>query len=106
MNCINEVTGILDLLYKHGWDERNGGNLSYILNDEEVASVCNPKNIIREFVYNDIDLSMLVGRYLVITGTGKYFKNCLKNPAGNLGIMKVLRGISHTMLEMMSKSKH
>jgi len=90
MNAINEVTEILDLLYKHGWDERNGGNLSYILTEEEVLEICNPNNVVRKFVYEDIDLSLLVNRYLIITGTGKYFKNCLKNPSENLGIMKVL----------------
>lgn len=89
MSCITEVCEILDLLYKHNWDERNGGNLSYILTLEEVLEVCNPDNIIREFKYS-FDMSELVGKYFVITGTGKYFKNCLKDPKNNLGIMKVL----------------
>ena len=39
MNCLDKVTEILDLLYKHNWDERNGGNLSYILTEEEVNSL-------------------------------------------------------------------
>ena len=39
MNCIEQVTNILDQLYVHGWDERNGGNLSYILTSEEVKSL-------------------------------------------------------------------
>ena len=95
MSCVNEVTEILDLLYKHGWDERNGGNLSYILTEEEVLKICNPSNITRKFSYPDIDLSLLVNRYLIITGTGKYFKNCLKDPENNLGIMKVID--SHTL---------
>lgn len=89
MSCIDEVTEILDLLYKHNWDERNGGNLSYILSEEEVKSVCNPNNIIREFKYS-FDMSELIGKFFIITGTGKYFKNCLKDPINNLGIMKVL----------------
>ena len=88
MSCINEVTEILDLLYKHDWDERNGGNLSYILTEEEVKEVCDINNVIRTFHY-DFDLSSLVGKYFIITGTVKYFKNCLKDPENNLGIMKV-----------------
>ena len=35
MEFINQVTDILELRYRHGWDERNGGNLSYLLSDEE-----------------------------------------------------------------------
>ena len=89
MKCINEVTEILDLLYKHNWDERNGGNLSYILTEDEVKSFCNINEIKRLFTY-DFDMSELVGKYFVITGTGKYFKNCLKDPENNLGVMKVL----------------
>ena len=30
MNGLEQVTDILEELYRHGWDERNGGNLSYI----------------------------------------------------------------------------
>ena len=89
MSCINDVCEILDLLYKHNWDERNGGNLSYILTHEEVLEVCDANTIIREFKYS-FDMTELVGKYFIITGTGKYFKNCLKDPKNNLGIMKVL----------------
>lgn len=88
MKCIEEVTEILDLLYKHGYDERNGGNLSYILNEDEILPIIH-NDVIREFKYEDIDLSLLIGKYFIITGTGKYFKNCLKDPETNLGIMKV-----------------
>jgi len=94
MKCINEVTEILDLLYKHNWDERNGGNLSYILKEEEVKEVCDINNVIRTFKY-DFDLTELIGKYFIITGTGKYFKNCLKDPENNLGIMRVED--SHTL---------
>jgi len=89
MNFIEEVTEMLDLLYKHNWDERNGGNLSYILKEDEVKEVCDINNIIKTFKY-DFDMSYLVGKYFIITGSGKYFKNCLKDPENNLGIVKVL----------------
>ena len=88
MNCIDQVTDILELLYNHNWDERNGGNLSYILLEEEVKEICDVNSPLREFHY-DFDMSDLVGKYFVITGTGKYFKNCKKDPKNNLGIMKV-----------------
>lgn len=88
MNCIEQVTEILDLLYKHNWDERNGGNLSYIVTEEEVKEICPQIKIIRTFHYN-FDLSPLIGKYFIITGTGKYFKNCLKDPKTNLGVLLV-----------------
>ena len=88
MDTILEVTEIIDLLYKHNWDERNGGNLSYILKEEEVKAICDIHQVQRTFTYS-FDMSTLVGKYFLITGTGKYFKNCLKDPKNNLGIVRV-----------------
>ena len=88
MNGLEQVTDILEELYRHGWDERNGGNLSYILTEEEVKQVCDINNVIREFKY-DFDLSSLVGKYFIITGTGKYFKNCLSSAI----VFFILRGL-------------
>ena len=89
MKLIEQVTDILSHLYNHGWDERNGGNLSYIATEEEVAEVCPLDSNLRSFTYPDCDLSALIGKYFVITGTGKYFKNCEKDPETNLGIVRV-----------------
>ena len=89
MDVIREVTDILDLLYNHNWDERNGGNLSYLLSEEEVKSLCDPSIITKTFKY-DFDMSPLIGKYFIITGTGSYFKNMKKAPEENLGIVKVI----------------
>lgn len=94
MKCIEEVCDILDLLYQHGWDERNGGNLSYRLTKEEVRTICEEDEFIRFFKY-DFNLEPLIGMYFLITGTGKYFKNCKKNPEENLGILQVID--AHTL---------
>ncbi len=89
MNVINEVVEILDLLYKHGWDERNGGNLSYIVTKEEVSEITDPDIVTRTFNYN-CDMTDLIGKYFVITASGSYFKNMVKASEENLGILKVL----------------
>ena len=39
LGFIDEIVDILDLLYFHGWDERNGGNLSYLLDEKETSEV-------------------------------------------------------------------
>ena len=88
MKVINEVVEILDLLYKHGWDERNGGNLSYIVDKNEIEGLCDLNKTIREYKY-DFDMSLIVGKYFIITGTGKYFKNALKDPENNIGLFYV-----------------
>ncbi len=94
MDAIKETCEILDLLYKHNRDERNGGNLSYILKEEEVKEIIKEEKVLREFSY-DFDMRSIVGKYFLITGTQKYFKNCLKDPETNLGLLKVKD--SHTL---------
>lgn len=88
MNAVTEVVEILDLLYKHGWDERNGGNLSLIVDKENIKNEIKEEKVIRKYTY-DFDMSSIVGKYFVITGTGKYFKNAVKDPETTIGIFKV-----------------
>ena len=89
MNFVEESVEILDLLYKHGWDERNGGNLSYIIPENEVKEFLKEEKVLRTYQY-DFDMSSIIGKYFLITGTGKYFKNCKKDPGTNLGLFKIL----------------
>lgn len=85
---MDDVIEILTQLYNHGWDERNGGNLSYILDPKEVKEFLKEEKEIREYKY-DFDMSSLVGKYFIITGTGKYFRNVRLDPETNLGIFKI-----------------
>ena len=89
MNILEEVTNILDLLYKHGWDERNGGNLSMLLSEREVLEVVKEIKITKTFHY-DFDLGELINKYFIITATSSYFKNMKSDPSSNLGILKVI----------------
>lgn len=75
-------------LYRLGWDERNGGNISYLLEEEEVATYLNI-NDIKRTVPMIFDGSPLAGKYFIVTGSGKYFKNVIDNPAENLGIIRI-----------------
>lgn len=79
---------LIDNMYRLGWDERNGGNVSYILDEEEVKEYLDPAAAIRTIALN-YDASALAGKILLVTGTGKYFKNIKKEPETNIGIMKI-----------------
>ena len=93
--AIKEISEIIDLLYKHGWDERNGGNVSYILEPSDLEEL--ELKEIKKFHYDD-DFSYIVGRYFLITRTGGYFKNVLKDPSHNLGVLKVTDAHTLTLL--------
>lgn len=84
-------------MYRLGWDERNGGNISYLLKEEEVAEYLDLNNVIRTIPLmgvneEDFDAGPLEGKIFIVTGTGKYFKNVESDPETNLGIVRIGKG--------------
>ena len=75
-------------MYRLGWDERNGGNISYMLETEEVAEYLDLNNVIR-LIPLGFDAKKLAGKIFIVTGTGKYFKNIDGDPENNLGIIRI-----------------
>lgn len=75
-------------MYRLGWDERNGGNISYLLETEEVAEYLDSNNVIRTIPLG-FDATAIIGKIFIVTGTGKYFKNVMDDPETNLGIVRI-----------------
>lgn len=75
-------------MWRFGWDERNGGNISYLLKEEEVAAYLNINHAIRAITL-DFPVKELAGKYFIVTGSGKYFKNVKDDPADCLGVIRV-----------------
>ena len=75
-------------MYRLGWDERNGGNISYLLDEGEVGEYLDLTKVIRT-IPTGFDTSALIGKIFIVTGTGKYFKNVEKDPEYNLGIVRI-----------------
>nr|WP_169330646.1 rhamnulose-1-phosphate aldolase [Listeria fleischmannii] len=94
VNKIENAPFILEMvettsnLYRLGWDERNGGNISYLLSEEDITPFLDVTKTIRN-IPMDFDGSALIGKYFLVTGSGKYFKNVQKAPSENLGIIRV-----------------
>lgn len=77
-------------MYRLGWDERNGGNVSYLLNEKEVAEYLDLSHVIRT-IPTGFDAKPLIGKTFIVTGTGKYFKNVESDPETNLGVVRIGR---------------
>lgn len=77
-------------MYRLGWDERNGGNISYLLDEEEVGEYLDLTKVIRE-IPTGFDATKLIGKIFIVTGTGKYFKNVPDDPENNLGIVRIAK---------------
>ena len=75
-------------MYRQGWDERNGGNISYLLDTEEVAEYLDLSKVIRT-IETGFRAESLIGRIFIVTGSGKYFKNVEDDPEANLGIIRI-----------------
>ena len=56
-------------MYRLGWDERNGGNISYLLDAEEVGEYLDLNYVIR-IIPLGFDATSIIGKIFIVTGTG------------------------------------
>ena len=75
-------------MYRLGWDERNGGNISCLLSEKDVGEYLDLGHVLRTIPIG-FEAKPLAGKYLLVTGTGKYFKNVQDDPETNLGIIRI-----------------
>ena len=87
---IEEMKKITANMYRLGWAERNGGNISYMLETDEVAEYLDLDYVIRT-IPTGFDATELIGKIFIVTGTGKYFKNIIDDPENNLGIIRIAK---------------
>ena len=76
--------------WKQGWHERNGGNLTYRLKEEEAAQLrpffdMQP----RPWVPMGVTGANLAGEYFIATGSGKFFRNVDPDPEDSLCIVEI-----------------
>ena len=90
---LQQFCGIADLMYQKGWDERNGGNISMLLRDEDLTDAAEPLEK-RDYELG-YQVPELAGRCFLVTGSGKYFKNVLAAPEENLGVIRILEDGEH-----------
>lgn len=97
MNDIRSMPALVELIrtvtnmYAHGWDERNGGNVSLLLDDAELDAYLDRGRILRA-IPTGFEAPELDGTAFLVTGTGKYFKNVQYDPDKNLGIVRMAEG--------------
>lgn len=76
--------------WEQGWHERNGGNLTYRLDPEEIRSL-EPYFNSAPGPWNEMGISDkdLAGAYFIATGSGKYFRNVILKPEDSFGIVEI-----------------
>lgn len=74
--------------WEQGWHERNGGNLSYRVKKEEMEQL--KENLIpADWTPIGTCVPDLAGEYFLVTGSGKFFRNVLPNPAESIGLIEI-----------------
>lgn len=72
-----------------GWHERNGGNLTYRLAEEEVEEL---RPFFQEpgpWMDAGVKAENLKGEFFIVTGSGKYFRHVPLKPQDNLCILEI-----------------
>lgn len=75
--------------WQQGWHERNGGNLTYRMREEDVAEVSGCLDRSGEWKAIGTEVPGLAGEFFLTTGSGKYFRNVILDPEDSLGIVEI-----------------
>lgn len=94
---INEMLETTYDMWAKGWDEYNGGNISYRLTDQEIQQLATDLADTDYRIYSEpivVDNLLDVpqnfqGQYLLITASGSHFRYLKEQPAVDTGIVKV-----------------
>lgn len=80
----------VEIIYKYNWAERNGGNISYIIDEKIIEKhTMNSKSTFGNSI--SLQCSKLNNKFLLVTGSGKFYRNII-NPEkikDNCGIIKI-----------------
>lgn len=75
--------------WEQGWHERNGGNLSYRIKEEELEEARPFFGEPGEWRSIGTTVPGLSGEYFMVTGSGKYFRNVILDPADSTCIIEI-----------------
>ena len=75
--------------WEQGWHERNGGNLSYRMKDEEVKAVEADFSDKADWQPIGTSVPNLAKEYFLVTGSGKYMRNVQLDPEANISIVEI-----------------
>ena len=84
---MKDMIKVINDMWLKGWDERNGGNVSYRIKDEDVKEYVEDKYLDAEYVELGFDITNLANEYFLVTGSGKFFRNVILDPEDILGII-------------------
>jgi rhamnulose-1-phosphate aldolase len=95
---MQEMIKVINDMWLKGWDERNGGNVSYRILPDEIAPF-QAELLGERRLELFAPIPELAGAYFLVTGSGKYFRNVILRPEVNLGLIRIAAdGKSYTIV--------
>ena len=86
---VKELCEVACIMYRNGWDERNGGNISIMIDRDDVREYIPVEKKLRTLKIDFVADEKVRNKFFLVTGTGKYFRNFEKDPENNLGLVKI-----------------
>lgn len=74
IKAVKEVADLSYKMWERGWDEANGGNISYILTEEEAAELDYTPGTGRKITLKEGIPDIVRGKYFLVTATMSYFR--------------------------------
>ena len=69
---MRDICNVTKQSYDNSWDERNGGNISIRITEDELKDFDDVKEVKRTFDLG-FDAKEVAGQYFLVIGTGRYF---------------------------------
>jgi rhamnulose-1-phosphate aldolase len=88
IKAVQEVVDLTHVMWDKGWDEANGGNVSYILTHEEACALSYVPGRGRKIELEGIPEGMR-GKYVLVTATGSFFREIRDDVSHLLGIIYI-----------------
>ncbi|MDR0483750.1 MAG: rhamnulose-1-phosphate aldolase [Alphaproteobacteria bacterium] len=94
LNIKHEIPFVKDMMettqsmWQLGWNERNGGNISYMLDENMVLQYINTTSI-NKTIDIGFEVKDLAGKYFIVTASGSFFRNIAKYPEKLLGVIRI-----------------
>lgn len=86
---INDFIRMCSDGYQQGWHERNGGNLTYRLTDEDIQDAKYLLEVHDTSYPIGTHVPHLANAYFLVTGSGKFFRNVALDPEASIGIIQI-----------------
>lgn len=79
LTAVKEVADLSYKMWEKGWDEANGGNITYILTDDEAADLNYIPGTGEAVNLMGGVPDAMRGKYVLVTATGSYFRELRDN---------------------------